>query len=102
MSDERGAETAGEDRSEPVRPSETASPPPAPEARSAPPPVRHGGAAARGVVLVLLVLIAGAATSPWWAPGLARLLPWGTTEVADTAARARLEALDQRLAALEQ
>jgi hypothetical protein len=94
MSDEHGAESAGEGRSEPARPRETA-----PSAE--PKPVRRSAAA--WLVLVLLLLVAVIAASPWWAPPLAPLLPWGgASEGADTAARARLATLDLRLTALEQ
>lgn len=49
------------------------------------------------VVVVLVLVIAGVAASPFWAPAMARLLPWGAGPTA-----ADYQALAARLAAVEQ
>lgn len=67
---------------------------------AAPTPGRGGSVL--WLALVLVLLVAGVAASPWWAPRLAPLLPWAGSGVADAEARAQLQAMASRLAALEQ
>jgi hypothetical protein len=63
---------------------------------------RRAGAGRRGIAwlaAVLVLLIAGVAASPFWAPAIMPLLPWGERAAlppADHARAARLEAIEQR------
>ena len=106
------------------RPTETsgAVPLPGDGASAGPPSNGASGEARRGIprrrgalawlALIVVVLVASAAASPWWAPILVPLLPWsnivapveapaGTANTAD-AAKPRLAALEQRLTETEQ
>ena len=67
------------------------------------PPPRPPGLARRAapwLAALLVVVIAGAALSPFWAPAVAPLLPWGRTDAsaaeADAQLAARVNALEQR------
>ncbi|HZU87878.1 MAG TPA: mitofilin family membrane protein [Stellaceae bacterium] len=72
---------------------------PAPSRRGPSPPPR-GGRAAAFLAGLLLVLIAGVAASPFWAPRVAPLLPWGRNAAdRERALSARLTALDRESAA---
>jgi hypothetical protein len=104
MSEER-SERASEDRGAPPADPEAApigeTPPPAPPA--SPPPPRPPGAPRQTAVwlaVLLVVLIAGVALSPFWAPAVMPLLPWAGKPVPageDVAAlAARVTALEQR------
>jgi hypothetical protein len=69
-------------------------------------PARRGSGATWGLLLALVLVIAGPATSPWWAPPLAPLLPWaapaGVAGVTDQSAREQIGAIASRLGQLEQ
>ena len=71
-----------------------------PEAESTAPPRPTGAARQTGLwlIAVLVLVIAGVALSPFWAPDLAALLPWGEKSAAPAGDYAALTA---RLAALE-
>jgi hypothetical protein len=96
MSDERN-EPPAEDTVPPV----AAEPSPVEERLSeAPASARIGratGAATLWLAGLLVLVIAGVALSPFWAPAVARLLPWGTAPTA-----ADYHALAARVASLEQ
>lgn len=72
--------------------------PPAPEPDQPPERPRRAGPVWPVVALVLLVLLVGAVLSPFWAPAVAPLLPWGNRRAASeyAALEARLTALEQR------
>ncbi|HEX4113221.1 MAG TPA: hypothetical protein VH020_11850 [Stellaceae bacterium] len=53
------------------------------------------------LVLVLAIVIAAVATSPFWAPGVASLLPWGRQAPADDRSAAAIHDLESRLDAEE-
>ncbi len=65
----------------------------------APPPSSRGSRpwAATSLAAVLLLVIAGVLLSPFWAPAVTPLLPWG-----EKAAGRKYEALAEQVAALEQ
>src|SRR5690348_2252582 len=71
------------------------------EGPRAPTPSRHAAAL---LAVLLVVVLAGLVTSPWWAPEVAPLLPWGTTgdAASDAETRAALDRIGQRLAVIEQ
>jgi len=69
---------------------------PAPAAKPDTAPRRSPGGAAIWLSAILLLVLALVGTSPYWAPPLETLLPWGS------AAGARPEALSARLDAAEQ
>lgn len=59
--------------------------------------------AAPWLLLVVVLLVVGVATSPWWAPSLAGILPWGgTPSVVDRDAPEQIATLTGRLGTLEQ
>ena len=72
------------------------------EPAAVPPPRRRAGAAAwvAALMLLLVLVIAGVATSPFWAPEIAPLLPWGRPQQYDQLA-ARVQALEQQVQALK-
>jgi hypothetical protein len=71
---------------------------PAPVRRGTSPPRRRGRTA--WLAVLLLVLIVGVVASPFWAPLVAPLLPWGRNPADhEQALSARLAALDQQSAA---
>lgn len=82
-------------------------PPPyyAPESANDPRPKARSSGAGWAVALVLIV-VGGVGSSPWWAPSVIPLLPWateaGTGVVADAALRQEVSALALRVASLEQ
>jgi len=99
MSDERNERSAVDPgiSSEPDTTATTSPWAPAPEVSASPPERRRGRSSAPlwlGGMLVLV--IAGVLASPFWAPALRPLLPWGTQSGA-----ARYDALAQHLATLE-
>lgn len=69
-------------------------------------PARRGSGAAWALLLALVLVVAGAAASPWWAPPLAPLLPWaapaGIAGIADQSAREQIGAIATRLGQIEQ
>jgi hypothetical protein len=84
-----------------LEPSPAAQPPPEPPPPETPPPARSPGAArpiaALGLFALLVLVIAAVALSPFWAPAVAPMLPWGAAPAA-----ADYDALAARVAALEQ
>jgi hypothetical protein len=91
-----------DDRNEPLAedPTSPAAPEPSP-AEERLPEASASGRAARSATLwlvgLLVLVIAGVALSPFWAPATARLLPWGAAPTA-----ADYHALAARVAAVEQ
>lgn len=84
---------------EPIpEPAEPASEPPAPAVRRA----GFGRQAIAWLATLLVLLIAGVAASPFWAPAITPLLPWGRPAALpagdDAAVAARLAAVEKRLA----
>ena len=84
-------------------------PAPSPEPPSAPVPEQTAGHGARGrgatmwLIALLVLLLAGIAAAPFWAPSVMPLLPWNRYHAADheQASAARLAALEQQNAALK-
>ncbi|MBV8653689.1 MAG: hypothetical protein JO255_19655 [Alphaproteobacteria bacterium] len=75
---------------------------PAASSAPAPAPRGHTGTIA-GLLLLLVLLVAGVGTSPWWAPPLAGVLPWASPDnAADRDAREQIATLTGRLGKLEQ
>jgi hypothetical protein len=89
-------ETSGEDLDRP------GPPPPglAPAESDAPPPSRSPARSALGLAAALALVIAGVALSPFWAPAIAPLLPWGgepqVSAAEFSALAARLDAIEKR------
>lgn len=82
----------------PAREPGFAEPPPAPEG-----PRRSAGAARLAVALAaaLLIVLAGIATSPFWARSVAQVLPWGRPAAGrDTAVAGRLATLAREITAM--
>ncbi|MGH7031431.1 MAG: COG4223 family protein, partial [Stellaceae bacterium] len=104
MTDERGREPAA-DRSPPANPVAPAPQEGPPQALSESPPRRAGAArlVAACLAAVLVILIAGVILSPFWAPAVMPLLPWGARAAVthqDVAAlAARVTVLEERPAA---
>jgi hypothetical protein len=77
----------------------------APPAAAEPPPARQRGSrgAVAALLALLIVVLAGVALSPFWAPELAPLLPWGASPAISneqySALAARVAAIEQRPAA---
>ncbi len=94
---ERAGPSSTVEKPEPVAPAPGPVPPvPEPDQPSA--WAGRAGLAWPVVALALLVLLVGVALSPFWAPALAPLLPWGNRRTASeyAALEARLGALEQR------
>lgn len=98
------------------KPADTAPQPPEPvppEPSSEPPRRRHA-ATALWLLALLLVMVAGTAASPLWAPAVAPLLPWSAHRASGSDGKVaaqlrqlqqrvdRLEGLEPRIAKLEQ
>jgi hypothetical protein len=98
MSDER-PDPAVDDRPAggPVSSEPTSSPPPAEAAAASYYAGRPRSSAAVGLGVLLLLVIAAVLLSPYWAPALIPLLPWGGKATAG-----KVDALAARVAALEQ
>jgi hypothetical protein len=87
-------------QAEPGGPSDEGGPPeaaPAPEPERQPVPPRRVSPAAIWPAILLALVVAGVALSPFWAPAVVSLLPWGNRQEA-----AQIAALHDRLAALEE
>jgi hypothetical protein len=94
MSEGRSEERPGEGAAIPVEPEPAA--PPVPEPAR---PRRASRRAAPWLLAALIVIVAGVALSPFWAPDVAPLLPWGerrATANDDVALAARVAALENR------
>jgi hypothetical protein len=84
-------------------------PAPSPEPPGAPVPEQtagpraHGRGATMWLIALLVLLLAGIAAAPFWAPSVMPLLPWNRYHAADheQASAARLAALEQQNAALK-
>jgi hypothetical protein len=76
-----------------------------PPAAAEPPPARQRGSrgVATGLLALLIVVLAGVALSPFWAPEVAPLLPWAASPATSneqySALAARMAAIEQRPAA---
>lgn len=57
-------------------------------------PSRRSGQPVPWLVAVLLIVVIGVAASPFWAPTVTRLLPWGEPAASDPALAARLAQLE--------
>ena len=95
MSEPRSEEHHGEGEASPGEPAASLPPPPSDLARP-----RRGAARAAALVLAVLLalIVAGLALSPFWAPAIAPLFPWGATPSASAEEHAALAA---RVAAIE-
>src|ERR1700757_3207682 len=94
MSEGRGEERAEEGGA--IRPEPEPVPPATPEP---PRPQRRSRGAAPWLAALLILVVAGIALSPFWAPALAPLLPWGSRP---DASAEKYAALVARVAAIEQ
>lgn len=65
---------------EPAEETAPPSPPPAPEEKPVPAASRKFGIPALIAAAAILVIVAGMATTPFWAPQIMRALPWGTEQ----------------------
>jgi len=74
-------------------------------------PVRERGGSTAWLVLLLVLVVALVGSSPYWAPGLAALLPWGPRSANEALAQLdqrqsdiarRQSAIDQHLARIEE